>query len=109
MTRQAYEFTFDVAQATTLLAAISNHQRLRIVMMLMEGEREVGSISTELKLSQSAASQHLRKLRDAHIVRTRRAAQLVFYSLASTDAERVIRAVGLSLAVSASQDGGRHH
>lgn len=102
-------FTFDVVRATTLLAAIANHQRLRIVMMLMDGEREVGSISSELQLSQLAVSQHLRKLRDAKVVRTRRAAQLVFYSLASTEAERVIRAVGLSLEISASYGAGQHH
>lgn len=102
-------FTFDVVRATTLLAAIANHQRLRIVMMLMEGEREVGSISSELRLSQSAVSQHLKKLRDAKVVRTRRAAQLVFYSLASTEAERVIRAVGLSLEISASDGARRPH
>jgi DNA-binding transcriptional ArsR family regulator len=45
-------------------------------------------LAIEVKLSQSALSQHLTKLKAANLVRTRRDAQTIFYSC---DSEAVIR------------------
>lgn len=49
--------------------------------MLKEGEMAATNIAVRMGMSQSAISQHLRKLRDGGVVQTRRDAQMIFYSL----------------------------
>jgi ArsR family transcriptional regulator, virulence genes transcriptional regulator len=70
------------SQASDLLKALANEQRLLILCHLYEGELTVGELLERLKLGQSALSQHLAKLREAALVRTRREAQAVYYRLA---------------------------
>lgn len=77
--------------AADLLKAMAHPQRLRVLCLLVEGERSVGDINREIELSQSALSQHLAKLRDEGLVATRKEAQTVFYSLAAGPALEVIR------------------
>ena len=69
-------------QAAELMKALSHPQRLRVMCMLVDGERTVGEINAEVDLSQSALSQHLALLREGGLVRTRREAQNVYYSVA---------------------------
>jgi DNA-binding transcriptional ArsR family regulator len=45
------------------------------------GELNVGDIAEVLGLSESAVSHQLRLLRNAHLVRQRRAGQMMFYAL----------------------------
>lgn len=68
-------------QAAELLKALSNPQRLRVMCLLVDGERTVGEINAEVVLSQSALSQHLAVLREGGWVQTRRESQSVFYSV----------------------------
>jgi DNA-binding transcriptional ArsR family regulator len=78
-------------RASELLKAMSHPQRLRVLCLLVEGERSVGEINREIELSQSALSQHLAKLREEGLVTTRKEAQTVFYSLTTGPALEVIR------------------
>ncbi|HYB09330.1 MAG TPA: metalloregulator ArsR/SmtB family transcription factor [Alphaproteobacteria bacterium] len=73
-------------RATTLLKALGNERRLLILCYLSEGEHSVGELEDLVNLSQSALSQHLARLRRDQLVRTRRSAQTIFYSLASHEA-----------------------
>lgn len=75
------DFSFDQASASALLENLASPVRLEIVRMLMEGEMAVTKIAVSLNMSQSAISQHLRRLRDGAVVQTRRDAQMIFYSL----------------------------
>ena len=77
--------------AAELLKAMSNPQRLRVLCLLVEGERSVGEINQLVQLSQSALSQHLAKLREEGLVVTRKEAQTVYYSLAKGPAVTVIQ------------------
>ena len=52
---------------------------------LSEREHSVTELCQLVGLSQSALSQHLAKLRRDNLVKTRRSAQTVFYSVASPD------------------------
>lgn len=70
------------SEASELLKALANEQRLLILCHLAEGELAVGELLERLELGQSALSQHLAKLREAALVQTRREAQAVHYRLA---------------------------
>ncbi len=77
-------------QACTLLKSIGNEHRLSILCELVRGERSVGELVRLVGLSQSALSQHLARLRRDNLVRTRREAQTIHYSLASDEALAVL-------------------
>lgn len=62
-----------------LLNAMANPGRLTILRMLLDKELSVNEICAAVGLEQSAVSQHLRLLRNAKLVSTRRDAQRVFY------------------------------
>lgn len=74
-----------------LLAMLANPFRLRIMCELQQGERAVSELESVVGLSQSALSQHLAKLRSTGIVKTRRKAQTIHYSIKD---ERVARLLG---------------
>jgi len=76
--------------AARLLRVLANETRLRILCLLSEGERSVGELNGEVDLSQSALSQHLAVLRVDGLVRTRREAQTIHYSLADGPAVAII-------------------
>ena len=76
--------------AVKVLKALSNEKRLVIVCLLYEGEKCVGTLEESIGLSQSALSQHLARLRRDGIVKTRRDAQTIYYSLKSTEAEKML-------------------
>ncbi len=75
------EIEHNVGVAVNLLKALSNEKRLLIVCALYKGEKSVGELEEIVGLSQSALSQHLARLRRDKLVRTRREAQTIYYSL----------------------------
>ena len=86
----AEQMSAHAADATRLLKALANENRLMILCLLVDGEHTVGQINARLDLSQSALSQHLAVLREDGLVRTRREAQSVLYSLPHGPAKRII-------------------
>jgi len=78
------------SHACELLKAMANEWRLMILCQLAEGEKTVGELQGLLGLSQSALSQHLAILRREKIVRARKQAQSVTYSLAGDEATKVM-------------------
>lgn len=80
--------------AASLLSAMSNAKRLLILCNLVGGEMPVGQLAETVGLSQSALSQHLAKLRSRNLVRTRRDAQTIYYSIASNDVFEVLDTLG---------------
>lgn len=77
-------------QAVVLLKAMANEKRLLILCILHDQELSVGDLGEKLELSQSALSQHLAWLRRDGLVKTRKEAQTVYYSLSSTEVKEVI-------------------
>jgi len=71
----------NAERATALLRSIGSKWRLLILCHLVGGEKSVGELERLLGLSQSALSQHLMVLRRHALVKTRRAAQMIYYSL----------------------------
>lgn len=78
------------SSAASLLKALSNESRLLILCNLVSGEKCVGELNERIPLSQSALSQHLARLRKDNMVKVRKEAQTVYYSIASVEAEQVI-------------------
>jgi DNA-binding transcriptional ArsR family regulator len=79
------------AMASKLLKAMSNQHRLMILCQLVQGEKCVGELEAVVGLSQSALSQHLARLRRDALVKTRRSAQTIYYSLDGEEASAVIQ------------------
>ncbi len=80
----------NAERASELLRNMSNRWRLLILCHLTQGEMSVHELEKVIGLSQSALSQHLAILRRGRLVRTRREAQSIYYSLASSDAGAVM-------------------
>ena len=68
--------TLDVRPATSLLKALSDDNRLRMVGLLARGEQCVCHIATALDLTQPNVSQHLTVLRHAGLVESEPVHQL---------------------------------
>lgn len=66
----------------SLLKALADDSRLAIVRQLLDGPKHVGEINSSLGLKQTLMSHHLRVLREAGLVNSRRDGQRVLYSLA---------------------------
>ena len=81
----------NAREASVLLKAMSNEHRLMILCQLVTGEKSVGELVRLVGLSQSALSQHLARLRRDNLVRTRRDAQTIYYSMASAEPMAVLR------------------
>jgi DNA-binding transcriptional ArsR family regulator len=79
------------AEAVRLLKLLANEHRLLILCRLAaKQEMAVGDIAEAVRLSQSAVSQHLAKMREEGLVTTRRDAQTVFYRTADPNIRRVL-------------------
>ena|SRR5918993_921840 len=63
------------------LKFLGDGNRLRILKILSQRESCVCELIEQIGLTQPLISYHLRKLRDAGLVRTRRKAQWVYYSI----------------------------
>ncbi len=64
-----------------VLSALSNEVRLKLIMCLSHGERNVTELIGNCGLSQSAVSQHLKKLRQAGLVQTYKEGKEINYRL----------------------------
>ena len=65
-----------------VFAALGNGDRLRLLHALRDGEKCACELQVVLDAPQSTVATHLRKLRDAGLVRRRRAGKWRYYRLA---------------------------
>jgi ArsR family transcriptional regulator len=72
----------DLAEAAAGFAALGDEIRLRVMLMLADGERCVCELQREFDIAPSLLSYHLRVLRDAGLVESRRRGRWVDYRLA---------------------------
>ncbi|NIZ03689.1 ArsR/SmtB family transcription factor [Thalassospira lucentensis] len=89
-----YEALHDNArEAAEFLKTLGNEWRLMILCSLGDSEKSVGTLENELGIKQSALSQHLGRLRRDRLVKTRREAQTIYYSLADQNTMTIIAAL----------------
>ena len=77
-------------QASDLMKTLGHRDRLMVLCHLTSGEKSVGELAALLQIPQSPLSQHLARMRKESLVKTRREAQNVYYSIASEEAARVV-------------------
>jgi DNA-binding transcriptional ArsR family regulator len=76
--------------ASAFMKSLANPNRLMIACALLDGERSVGDLETELGLRQPSLSQQLAELRESGIVEARREAKQVFYRISDQRAVALI-------------------
>jgi DNA-binding transcriptional ArsR family regulator len=91
--KRAEQLVDKAGRAAIVLKSISNKSRLLILCQLVKGEKSVGELEELIDLSQSALSQHLAVLRKNGLVKTRRAAQMIFYSIRGTEVPAILTAL----------------
>ncbi len=67
--------------ATKLLRALANEDRLLILCQLTQGERSVGELESQLDIRQPTLSQQLAVLRTEQLVTTRRDGKRIYYAV----------------------------
>src|SRR5277367_6488628 len=86
------KLTRQAGDAAQLLKLLGNEKRLLILCFLsVRGEMTVGELVGVVKLSPSALSQHLGKLRADGLVAFRRDSQTLHYRVADISALRVLQ------------------
>ena len=81
----------NVETASQMLKAIASPTRLMLLCALADGEKSVSELAELLDLRQATISQHLARLRQEDLVRTRREAQSVYYQFANKTAEKIVQ------------------
>lgn len=77
-------------KASELMKTLGHKDRLMVLCHLNSGEKSVGELASLLDIPQSPLSQHLARMRKEHLVKTRREAQTIYYSIARNDAARIV-------------------
>ena len=78
------------ARASELMKTLGHKDRLMILCHLISGEKYVGELACLLEIPQSPLSQHLARMRKESLVTTRREAQMIYYTIASNEALRMV-------------------
>ena len=76
-----------------MFGALADPTRFSILQRLQSGERRVGELCDETKLAQSLISFHLKALRQAGLIRSRKDGRSIWYSLDPAGIARVTRLV----------------
>ncbi len=88
--------TSTSSRAVDLFRQVADSTRLRILLLLGEGERNVGELCDHVKQSQPAVSHHLAKMRDFGIIAARRSGKFTYYSIAGLGTDLVQMILSLS-------------
>jgi len=80
----------QVDQAVDTLKLIADPTRLRILWTLLHGEHSVNLLADHVGAQPAAVSQHLAKLRLAHLVRTRREGTHIYYLARNDHVRRIV-------------------
>lgn len=84
---RGYELISSVAKA------MGNAHRLELLELLANGPKSVEELTREARLTLTNASAHLQKLKHAKLVKTKREANSIFYSLADESVLKLIMAL----------------
>ena len=98
----------NLESVAMVLRALSNSSRLRITLALLNSELSVATLEETLEIKQPNLSQQLAELRKAGILKARRSAKSVFYSIADNNVHEIIALIAANIGgvdVSAAKPG----
>ena len=81
-----------IYETADFFKVFGDSSRLKLLILLLKGEKCVTDIADELNMSQSAISHQLRVLRQSRLVKYRRDGKTVYYSLDDEHVEDIIKA-----------------
>lgn len=90
-TRPLADLRGRAGEASALLKALANPDRLLLLCHLVEAERSVAELGAVTGIAQPTLSQQLAVLRGEGLVATRRAGKSIHYRIASPSALAVLR------------------
>jgi len=79
-----------VDAAATTLKLLADPTRLRVLWALLHGEHSVGPLAAHVGTPPAGLSQHLAKLRLAHLVTTRRDGNRIYYFADNDHVRRLV-------------------
>lgn len=85
------EYSESVKEISEIFSLLGEPARVKILLALMEGELCVYHICEITGGKQSAISQHLRKLKDKNIIKSRKEANQVLYSIADDHIATIVK------------------
>lgn len=91
MLSKSKEYNHNVQKVSGMFSLLGDASRMKILLALFEGELCVYHICEITGGKQSATSQHLRKLKDNNLVKSRKVANQVLYSLADEHVVDIIK------------------
>jgi DNA-binding transcriptional ArsR family regulator len=74
-----------------LFQVLASPIRLGVMRLLLDGERHVGDLLSEMGIAQPRLSNHLACLRNCGLVRTRRQGNFVYYAIADPRVVEIVR------------------
>lgn len=80
----------DVQVAADAFRMLSDKNRIKILVALVQGESSVNCLAELIDASPSAVSQHLAKLRLAGLVTVRREGTFAYYAAANSHVQRLL-------------------
>lgn len=85
------EYIESVKEMSEIFSLLGEPTRVKIILALMEGELCVYHICEITGGKQSAVSQHLRKLKDKNIIKSRKDGNQVLYSVADEHIATIVK------------------
>jgi DNA-binding transcriptional ArsR family regulator len=80
----------EVQVAADAFRMLSDKNRIKILLALLQGETSVNCLADLIEASPSAVSQHLAKLRLAGLVNVRREGTFAYYAAAHTHVQKLL-------------------
>ena len=80
----------ELLELADLFKTFADSTRIKILYDLIEGEKNVTEICTDIEMNQSAVSHQLKALRTAKLIKSRRDGKAVYYSLDDDHVKTII-------------------
>jgi DNA-binding transcriptional ArsR family regulator len=81
----------DLVDAADVFGLLADPGRLRLLVVLLDGESSVGRLAESAHVSESSASHALRLLRAHRVVTARREGRLVYYRLGDDHVRQLLQ------------------
>lgn len=86
------KFDFVLKSTAGLFRLLSHPDRIRLIMLILKEEMDVGSLAEASRISHSSVSQHLKLMKMHGLVSERRAANHIYYKLKILEVQNLIMA-----------------